>query len=45
MGEKRNTGVCWENLKERDHSEGVGIDGWIKLSRNRMPGGDWFEMA
>ena len=32
MGEKRNTGVWWENLKERGHSEGVGIGGWIKLS-------------
>jgi len=31
MGEKRNTGVCWENLKERDHSEGVGMGRWIKF--------------
>jgi hypothetical protein len=26
MREKRNTGILWENLNERDHLEGLGID-------------------
>jgi hypothetical protein len=29
----------------KNHSEGVAIGGRIKLSRNRMAGGDRFDMA
>jgi hypothetical protein len=49
MGEKRKcTGVWWESPKERDHSEGPGVDGrmgseWIL---GRLAGGvEWIQLA
>jgi hypothetical protein len=30
-GEVVNTGLCWQNLKERDHMEDLGVDERIIL--------------
>jgi len=48
MGEERGCiGSWWENRRERDYWEDLGLDGWIILERNsrRWDAGIWTELG